>query len=112
MAHDEDLALRLRAALADRDAVTEKRMFGGLAFLVHGHMAVCASGTGGLLVRVDPATSALLVEQQGVERMVMGGREMDGWLRVATAQLEDDAALRSWVDRGLAVVAGLPPKGA
>jgi len=111
MAYDEDLALRLRAVLAaDAAAVTEKRMFGGLGFLVGGHMAVCASSTGGLMVRVDPADTPALVAAPGVARMVMRGREMDGWLLVEPGVVADDAPLRAWVDRGLAVVHRLPPK--
>ncbi len=102
MAYDEDLANRIREALAGQDAVTEKRMFGGLAFLVHGHMAVAASRTGGLLARVDPARSDELVAADGVERMVMRGREMDGWLQVAADRVAADADLAPWVERGVA----------
>ena len=97
MAYDEDLANRIREQLADQDAVTEKRMFGGLAFLVNGHMAVAASRTGGLMVRVDPAESDSLVAADGVERMVMRGREMDGWLLVDAGQVAADDGLASWV---------------
>ena len=102
MAYDEDLANRIREQLADQDAVTEKRMFGGLAFLVHGHMAVAASRTGGLLARVDPAASDELVAAAGVERMVMRGREMDGWLMVDADRVAADADLAPWVERGVA----------
>ena len=102
MAYDEDLANRIREALAGQDAVTEKRMFGGLAFLVHGHMAVAASRSGGLLARVDPAQSDELLAADGVERMVMREREMDGWLQVAPDRVADDADLASWVERGVA----------
>jgi hypothetical protein len=102
MAYDEDLANRIREALADQDAVTEKRMFGGLAFLVHGHMAVAASRSGGLLARVDPALSDELVAADGVGRMVMRGREMDGWLQVAADRVAADADLAPWVERGVA----------
>ena len=102
MAYDEDLANRIREALADQDAVTEKRMFGGLAFLVKGKMAVVASRTGGLMVRVDPADSDELVAAEGVERMVMRGREMGGWLRVDAGRVADVASLAPWVRRGVA----------
>ena len=82
--------------------VVEKKMFGGLAFLAGGHMAVAASGQGGLLVRVDPDDTAPLVAEPEVERMEMGGRSMNGWLRVDSAVVDDDADLRRWVEHGLA----------
>ena len=106
MAYDEELADRLREALGAEPGLSEKRMFGGLAFLVEGHMAVAASGQGGLMVRVDPATSEELVDGVLVERVVMRGREMDGWLRVASAAV-DDEALREWVVRGVAAARAL-----
>ena len=109
MAYDEELALRLQGLLGDEDGLTTKEMFGGLAFLVHGNMAVAASGKGGLMVRVDPAHSDVLLERPHASRMVMGGREMDGWLRVDESQL-DDAQLAEWVARGLDFARGLPPK--
>ena len=102
MAYDEDLADRIREQLADQDAVTEKRMFGGLAFLVDGHMAVAASRTGGLLARVDPQHSEALVQVDGVERMVMQGREMDGWLLVEPDRVAEASGLAAWVERGVA----------
>ena len=102
MAYDEDLANRIREQLADRNAVTEKRMFGGLAFLVDGSMAVAASRTGGLMVRVDPAESDDLVEADGVARMVMRGRQMDGWLLVDAERVAGDDELAAWVGRGVA----------
>jgi len=110
MAYDEDLADRLREATSGVDGLTEKKMFGGLAFLVHGNMAVAASGQGGLLLRVDPARSEDLVDDVEVTRMEMRGREMDGWLRIAADAVEDDAALQRWVDLGVGYAAGLPPK--
>ena len=86
-------------------------MFGGLAFLVGGHMSVSASGQGGLLVRVDPADSDVLLDEPGVTLMQMGNRKpMDGWLRVARQALEDEAALARWVERGVGYAASLPPK--
>jgi TfoX/Sxy family transcriptional regulator of competence genes len=109
MAYDEDLADRIREAIGKRDT-TEKRMFGGLAFLVGGNMAVAASGQGGLMLRCDPADSDTLVAEPGASRMVMRGREMDGWLRVTTDSVADDESLRHWVDIGTTYAAGLPPK--
>lgn len=108
MAYDEELAHRIRAALADRDGVREKRMFGGLAFLVDGHMAVAAASAGSLMVRVDPADADGLLDGDRVARMVMRGSELKGWLLVDPAALEDDEALAGWVARGVAYVDGLP----
>ena len=108
MAYDEDLADRLRSLLADEDAVAEKRMFGGLAFLIGGHMAVAAGSDGGLMARFDPAETDARVAEPGVGPMVMRGREMDGWARVEAAAVADDEALRPWVDRGVAYVRSLP----
>jgi TfoX/Sxy family transcriptional regulator of competence genes len=110
MAFDQDLADRLREMLAGVDGVSEKRMFGGLAFLVQGHMAVAASGQGGLLVRCDPAQTASLLKRPHAERMEMRGREMDGWLRVGAAGLAADAELRDWVRIGVTYATALPPK--
>jgi TfoX/Sxy family transcriptional regulator of competence genes len=111
MAHDEDLANRIRELLANRDDVTEKRMFGGLAFLVGGHMAVAASREGGLLARVDPADTEALLGRDHVGPMVMRGRELDGWLRVDGAGVRTQRQLEPWVRRGVAFVGTLPPKG-
>ena len=110
MAYDEDLADRLRVATSSVDGLTEKKMFGGLAFLVNGNMAVAASGQGGLLLRVDPARSEELVDDREVTRMEMRGKEMDGWLRVATSAIEDDAELRRFVAIGVGYASSLPPK--
>ena len=85
-------------------------MFGGLAFLVGGNMAVAASGQGGLLVRVDPAESDELVASTPATLMEMGGRSMAGWLRVASDDVEADEALAEWVDRGVSYARSLPPK--
>jgi TfoX/Sxy family transcriptional regulator of competence genes len=108
--YDEALAGRLRALLAGEEAVSEKRMFGGLAFLVHGNMAVAASHTGGVLARVDPAQTDALLAEPGVALMEMRGRTMDGWLTVAPESVQDDAALGRWVERSLAYVRTLPAK--
>jgi TfoX/Sxy family transcriptional regulator of competence genes len=104
MAYDERLAERIRRRAG---GATEKKMFGGLAFLVGGNMAVAASGQGGLLVRVDPAESDELVATTRAELMEMGGRTMSGWLRV---DVESDDDLAEWVDRGVAYARSLPPK--
>jgi TfoX/Sxy family transcriptional regulator of competence genes len=110
MAYDEVLADRIRALLEARADVTEKKMFGGLAFLIGGHMAIAASGEGGSLVRVDPSESDHLVDTAGAEVAVMRGRPMTGWLRVADDRLASDEALAAWVQRSSAYAASLPPK--
>jgi hypothetical protein len=90
--------------------LSERRMFGGLAFLIGGHMAVAASGGGGILVRVDPAETPSLLAEPHIARMEMGGRAMDGWLRVSSDAVATDEALRSWVERGVVYARSLPPK--
>lgn len=109
MAYDEGLAARVRDAIGDRPGLAEKQMFGGLAFLVNGNMAVAASGQGGLLARVDPGESEELVETTPAEEMVMRGRSMKGWLRVDSKDVEGDE-LDVWVERGLAFARSLPAK--
>lgn len=101
MAYDEELADRMRALMSDRSP-EEKKAFGGICFMIEGKMAIVASSKGGALVRVDPKDSESLCESHGVERMVMRGREMNGWLRVESDQLESDRQLRAWIDRGAA----------
>src|SRR3954468_16613558 len=96
MAYEEDLSERVREILASEEGLTEKRMFGGLAFLLDGHMAVAASSRGGIMVRVAPRREDELLTRPGVEPMIMRGRPMTGWLRVAREGLDDDA-LRGWV---------------
>jgi hypothetical protein len=108
MAYDHDLAERIRDLVAGEDNLVEQQMFGGLAFLVNGNMAVAASGEGGLLVRVDPAVADAWIDQDRVTPMVMRGREMRGWLRVLT-DLDADG-LEQWVSRGVAYARSLPPK--
>jgi len=110
MAYDEELADRIREAVQDVDGVTEKRMFGGLAFLVHGNMAVAASGQGGLMLRVDPAETEELTARPHARPMVMRGREMDGWLRVDAEGVDADHELAEWVALGVARARVLPPK--
>src|SRR5689334_5012181 len=105
MAYDTELAERIRELVAT-EIIVEKAMFGGLAFLVNGNMSVAASGQGGLLVRVDPAEGDSLLGD-GVEPMVMRGREMTGWLHVT---VENDEELAEWVRRGVGYAKSLPPK--
>lgn len=111
MAYDEDTANRIRELLADERSVSEMRMFGGLAFLVGGNMAVAASGQGGLLVRVDPGEGEKLLARQHTSAMVMRGREMNGWLRVEADGIKTKRQLEPWVRRGAAFARALPPKG-
>jgi len=109
VAYDEDLANRLREELAGQ-TVTEKKMFGGLAFLINGNMSVSASAWGGLLVRVDPDQTEALLNQPGAEPFEMGGRgPMNGWLRVHPDALTD-TALKKWVGLGVSYAKSLPPK--
>ena len=110
MAYDEDLANRVRELLATERGVEEKRMFGGLAFLINGNMSVAASGQGGLLVRVPPRDSDKLAERDHVNPMVMASREVRGWLHVETAGVQTKRQLQSWVTRGVSYARALPPK--
>ena len=110
MPFDEALAQRIRDLAVGTPKLTEKKMFGGLAFLVGGNMAIAASGQGGILVRVDPADSPALVAKTAAELMVMRGRPMEGWLRVAAEDVRTKQSLASWVNRGTAYAASLPAK--
>jgi TfoX/Sxy family transcriptional regulator of competence genes len=110
VAYDEKLAARIRALVAGEDVLTEKKMFGGLAFLVGGNMAVAASGQGGVLVRVDPDESDDLVASTPAQPMEMRGRQMAGWLRVDGDDVSTDEELERWVRRGVAYARSLPPK--
>ena len=110
MAYDEDLANRIRELVPGDADVTEKRMFGGLAFLTGGHMAVVASGQRGLMVRVDPGETAALLSRPHVQPFEMRGRELDGWLRVETEGVRTKRQLEPWVRRGMAYARSLPPK--
>ncbi len=101
MTYDPELADRIRDVLAGEPGLTEERMFGGVAFLVEGAMAVAASGRGGLLLRVDPDDVDALVHEPSVGRFEMRGRELDGWLRVDADVVETDDDLRDWVERGV-----------
>jgi TfoX/Sxy family transcriptional regulator of competence genes len=111
MAYDEELANRIRELIAAEPAVTEKRMFGGLAFLICGNMSVAASGQGGLMVRVDPDETGALLEKQHAQPFVMRGREMKGWLRVDDEGVRTKRQLEPWVKRGVAYARSLPAKG-
>jgi TfoX/Sxy family transcriptional regulator of competence genes len=110
MAYDEELAARIRELLAGEARLTEKRMFGGLAFLVGGNMAVGASGQGGILVRVDPAQSARLVATTAARPMEMRGRQMQGWLRLSSDDVRTKRQLAKWVALGATYARSLPQK--
>jgi TfoX/Sxy family transcriptional regulator of competence genes len=111
VAYDEELAEHVRHLVSGEDGLTEKRMFGGLAFLIGGNMAVAASGQGGLLVRVDPEETDALLAEPGASRFEMRGREMDGWLRVAADGDSPTEQVEPWVRRGVAYARSLPAKG-
>jgi TfoX/Sxy family transcriptional regulator of competence genes len=110
MTYDEDLANRLRDMLADEDAVTEKKMFGGLAFLLNGNMSVSASRSGGLLARINPAETDEALARPHVSLMEMRGRRMEGWILVAPEGLKTKRELAAWVKRSVTFVKTLPPK--
>jgi TfoX/Sxy family transcriptional regulator of competence genes len=110
MAYDEDLANRIREALGGDANVTEKKMFGGLAFLAGGNMAVAASGQGGLMVRVDPEETDALLAERGARPFEMRGRPLDGWIRVDAEAVRTGDELGSWVRRGLGYARSLPRK--
>ena len=110
MAYDQVLAARIRERLHGETGVVEKAMFGGLAFLVRGHMAVAASGQGGLMVRCNPDATEQLTAEPHAERFVMRGRPMTGWLRVDAAGVDSEAQLARWVTVGVDHVRTLPPK--
>ena len=110
VAYDEDLAGRIRHLVGDEPALTEKKMFGGLAFLIGGNMAVAASGQGGLLVRVDPARSDELVASPPARLMEMRGRAMAGWLRVDSEEVRTESELARWAELGTSYARSLPAK--
>lgn len=112
MAYDEVLADRIRELVPLEVEHTEKAMFGGLAFLVGGHMAVVASGQGGIMVRCQPAETDRLRRSPGAGPMVMKGKELDGWLRVDDDHLRTTRQLSRWVAVGVAHASSLPPKPA
>jgi TfoX/Sxy family transcriptional regulator of competence genes len=110
MAYSEELARRIRELTGGEAGLVEKRMFGGLGFLVNGNMAISASGQGGLLVRVDPEEGETLVASTPARKMEMRGREMAGWLRVDEDDVRSKDELAAWVERGLAYARSLPAK--
>jgi TfoX/Sxy family transcriptional regulator of competence genes len=110
MAYDEELATRIRELVSEEPGLSEQRMFGGLAFLIHGNMAVSASSAGGLLLRVPPEQTAELAARPHAQRFVMRGREMDGWLRVDADGLRTRSELKEWISLGVAHARRLPPK--
>lgn len=110
MAYDEALAGRVRDVLDGQAGLAEKRMFGGLAWLVHGNLAVVARHDGDLMVRVGPDDHAALLAEPGAATALMGERAMRGWITVDPAACAGTAALTAWVRRGLAYALGLPPK--
>ncbi|MBJ7603732.1 MAG: TfoX/Sxy family protein [Candidatus Dormibacteraeota bacterium] len=110
MAYDEDLADRIRELVAGEPGVTEKRMFGGLAFLIKGNMSVSASGQGGLLLRVDPAQTDALLRKPHAHPVEMRGVEMQGWIRVGMEGLQTKRELERWVALGTSYARSLPGK--
>jgi hypothetical protein len=111
VAYDEDLAQRIRALVGTQRGLTEKKMFGGLAFLVGGNMAIAASGQGGILVRVGPERSEQLEATSTASVAVMRGRPMPGWLRVGSDEVRTKRQLAKWVDLGIGFARSLPAKG-
>lgn len=110
VAYDEDLADRIRELITATHDVTERKMFGGLAFLVGGNMAIAASGQGGVLVRADPSDAERLLATTSAEEAEMQGRPMTGWLRVAADEVRTKRQLAKWVDVGAGYAASLPAK--
>jgi hypothetical protein len=111
MAYDEDLAWRIRAALADEEGVTEKAMFGGLAFLLHGNMAVTASSRGGLMIRVGKEAVEDALARPHTKQIEMRGRPMPGWIHVSAEGARTKREVGVWARRGIAFTRTLPPKG-
>jgi hypothetical protein len=110
MAYDEKLAARIRRRIGLQADVSEKKMFGGLAFLIRGNMAIAASGQGGIPVRVDPSSTLELVADSAAHVAAMRGREMPGWLRVGSKDLSNAAELNTWIERGVSYARSLPAK--
>jgi TfoX/Sxy family transcriptional regulator of competence genes len=111
MAYDEQLAERVRDLVAPRDGVTEKKMFGGIGWMLNGNMAVGVMSKGGLLVRIDPDETEMLIAQPHVTTFGRdGAKPMKGFVIVDAVTIEDDATLADWVDRGAARASALPPK--
>jgi len=110
MGYDEELASRMRSLLERRQGLSEKRMFGGLGFMLHGNMAAAASSRGGLLLRCAPEDTEALIGEPGVERFEMRGKAMNGWLHVRSEVVGSEAALARWLDVGAFYATSLPPK--
>jgi hypothetical protein len=110
MAYDQDLANRIRELAGAEEGISEMSMFGGLAFLIDGNMAVAVSGKGGLMVRCEPGETEALMKEPGAGPFEMRGRELDGWLRVDAGAVATQDELRPWVDKGIAYARSLPPK--
>ena len=110
MAYDEELAVRIRELISGEPGLSEKKMFGGLAFLIGGNMAIAASGHGGLMVRVDPAESDELVSATAARVVEMRGRPMPGWLYLESGEVGTAEELQAWVDRGASFARSLPAK--
>lgn len=110
MSYDEQLADRIRGLIGEDPRLTEQKMFGGLSFLIAGHLAVTASRRGGAMIRVDPEQSDDLVAQTAATVVVMRGRPMPGWLYLSPADLRSDDELGPWIDRGIEYARSLPPR--
>ncbi len=110
MAYDEDLANRIRELVGMEKGISEKRMFGGLAFLINGNMSVSVSGQGGLLLRADPAETASLLRSEHTRPFEMRGRAMQGWLRIDEAGVRSKRQLERWVAHGVQYARSLPSK--
>jgi TfoX/Sxy family transcriptional regulator of competence genes len=110
MAYDEDLANRIRELISTERGVTEKKMFGGLAFMINGNMAVSASGKGGLLLHVNPDETEALLNKPHAEPFEMRGRTMNGWLRVEAEGVKTKRQLERWLSRGVDYAKSLPAK--
>lgn len=111
MAYDEELANRLREQLAGEESVTEKAMFGGLAFLLHGNMAVTVSSHGGLMVRIGVEASEDALARPHTKQIEMRGRPMPGWIHVAADGVRTKRQLAVWVGQAVKFTRTLPPKG-
>jgi TfoX/Sxy family transcriptional regulator of competence genes len=109
--YDQQLAERVREIVAPRTGVTEKKMFGGIGWMINGNMAAGVMSTGGLIVRIDPDETEALLAQPHVSTFGReGSKPMKGFVVVDPDALEDDATLADWVDRGAARATALPPK--
>jgi hypothetical protein len=111
MAYDQELADRIRLLIGPAVGLSEKKMFGGLAFLIGGHIGIVASGQGGAMVRVDPEQSEALIASTPASMMEMRGRPMPGWLRISSEDLDSDDDLAAWAERGTGYARSLPPSG-